>query len=79
VCSTLLAADTALKAADVALVALHLARGIDGKGYFVFTGPQDAVEASLEAGELAVTPDRRAGSELIARPHPDVDWALGRL
>jgi microcompartment protein CcmL/EutN len=77
--ATLLAADAALKTADVSLVALHLCRGIDGKGYVVFTGSQDAVEASLEAGDEVVEPDHRAGRELIARPHPDVHWALGRL
>lgn len=79
VASTLLAADRALKATDVTLVALHLARGIDGKGYFAFVGSQDAVEASLEAGDEAVDPAHRAGRELIARPHPDLDWALTRL
>jgi microcompartment protein CcmL/EutN len=78
-CATLLAADASLKAADVALVALHLARGIDGKGYVVFTGSQDMVEAALDAGDAAVLPERRAGRELIARPHPDVDDALRRL
>jgi microcompartment protein CcmL/EutN len=77
--ATLSSADAALKAAEVELVALHLCRGIDGKGYVVFTGTQDSVEASLEAGDDAVRPEHRAGRELIARPHPDVHWALGRL
>lgn len=79
VAATLRAADAALKAADTRLVALHLARGIGGKGYLAFTGEQDAVEASLEAGDLAVDPAQRVGYELIPRPHPDVDWVLGRL
>jgi len=79
VAATLLACEKALKAADVTLVALHLARGIGGKGYFVFTGSQDSVEASLEAGDGAVAAELRAGREIIAHPHPDVDWALTRL
>lgn len=79
VAATLHATDAALKAAEVGLVALHLARGIDGKGYVVFTGTQDAVEAALDAGDDAVAPEHRAGRELIARPHPDVDWVLSRL
>jgi microcompartment protein CcmL/EutN len=79
VAATLLAADRSLKTADVSLVALHLARGIDGKGYLAFTGSQDAVEAALESGEEIVAPERRAGRELIARPHPDVSIAIARL
>jgi microcompartment protein CcmL/EutN len=77
--STLIGADKALKAAEVELVALHLAKGIGGKGYFVFTGEQDSVEASLEAAEQAVADDLLVGRELIPRPHPDMDWVLGRL
>lgn len=79
VAATLRAADAALKEAGTRLVALHLARGIDGKGYIALTGTQDAVEASLDAGDAAVEGQHRAGRELIARPHPDVDWVLTRL
>ena len=78
-CATLLAADAALKCADVRPLALHLCRGIGGKGYFVFEGHQDAVEAALEAGDSVVEPTLRVGNELIARPHPDFDWSLQRL
>ena len=79
VAATLLAADAALKAAQTTLVALHLARGIGGKGYFVLAGSQDSVEASLDAGDAIVEPRLRVGRELIARPHADTLWALGRL
>jgi microcompartment protein CcmL/EutN len=79
VAATLLCADAALKAAEVKLVALHLARGIGGKGYVVFTGAQESVEAALDAGDDAVAPEHRAGRELVARPHPDVLFALSRL
>ncbi|MCA9537559.1 MAG: protein kinase [Myxococcales bacterium] len=79
VAATVLGADAALKAAAVSLVAIHLARGIGGRGYVVFTGSQDSVEAALEAGEGAVELEQRFARELIARPHPDMDWALGRL
>ncbi|MDH5493755.1 MAG: BMC domain-containing protein [Myxococcales bacterium] len=77
--ATILAADAALKEAEVQLAALHLCRGIGGKGYLAFTGTQDAVEAALEAGDEAVEPRLREGRERIARPHPDVDWVLARL
>ncbi|MCS6799048.1 MAG: BMC domain-containing protein [Myxococcota bacterium] len=76
VAATLHAADAALKAADVALVGLGLARGIGGKGWLALEGTQDAVEAALEAGDDAVAPERRAGRELIARPHPELVHAL---
>ena len=79
VSATILAADCALKAAHVELAALHWARGIDGKGYLVITGEQDAVEAALDAGFEAVPPNMRVGRELVARPHPDLDWVLSRL
>lgn len=78
-CGTLLSADAALKCADVNPLALHLCKGIGGKGYFVFEGTQDAVEAALEAGESIVRPELRVGAEMIARPHPDFDWSLSRL
>lgn len=79
VAATLRAADASLKAARTVLVALHLARGIGGKGYFALAGSQDAVEAALDAGDAAVRPDVRAGRELIARPHPETGFAVSRL
>jgi len=79
VAATLRAADAALKEAETRLVALHLARGIGGKGYVVLQGEQHDVEASLDAGEGAVDHAHRVGRELIARPHPDLDWVLSRI
>jgi microcompartment protein CcmL/EutN len=79
VAATLAAADAALKAAHTSLVALHLARGIGGKGYFALAGSQDSVEAAIEAGDSAVVPEARAGREIIPRPHPDTAFALQRL
>lgn len=79
VAATLRAADAALKEAETELAALHLARGIGGKGYVVLSGEQHAVEASLDAGDGAVEAQHRVGRELIARPHPDLDWVLGRV
>jgi len=79
VCATLGAADAALKEAEVTLMAMHLARGIGGRGYLVFCGSQDAVEASLEAGERSAPPEARVGHELLARPDASLDWVLERL
>jgi microcompartment protein CcmL/EutN len=54
------AADAAVKAADVALSALRMADGIDGKAYFIVEGIIGDVEAAVEAGET------RAADELVA-------------
>ena len=70
VSAALLAADAAVKAAEVALCTLHLADGIGGKGYFVVGGEQGDVEAALEAG-AAIAAAAVLGRELIARPHAD--------
>jgi microcompartment protein CcmL/EutN len=69
VASALLAADAALKAADVWLTTLHLARGIGGKGYFTLAGDLDGVQAALEAAAAAISPPLLLTTECIARPH----------
>ncbi|MGI5865148.1 MAG: BMC domain-containing protein [Myxococcales bacterium] len=71
VSAALLAADTALKAAEVALLKMHLARGIGGKGYFVLTGSLDMVEAAVSSAAAIIAPELLVNTELIARPHPD--------
>jgi len=69
VASALLAADAALKAADVWLTTLHLAKGIGGKGYFTLAGALHMVEAALEAAGAAIAPPLLLTTECIARPH----------
>ncbi|MBK7863210.1 MAG: BMC domain-containing protein [Archangiaceae bacterium] len=70
--ATLLAADTALKAAQVNLTFLQLAKGIGGKGWFTLAGAQADVEAALEAAAAAVEPRLLVATELISRPHRDL-------
>jgi len=72
VAAALLAADTALKAAEVRLTRMQLARGIGGKGFFVMTGELDMVEAAVAAAAAALEPTLLLTTELIARPHPDL-------
>ena len=65
-----IAADQAVKAADVQLMEIRLARGIGGKGYFTVTGALEEVEAALAAGET----EPRARGLLVNRiliPNPD--------
>ncbi|NUM55417.1 MAG: BMC domain-containing protein [Candidatus Hydrogenedentes bacterium] len=71
------AADAACKAAPVALLQLHLANHIGGKGYTTFTGSVADVEASVAAGALV------AGARLVERvvipnPYPELNAYLTR-
>ena len=75
-CSTVLAADAAAKAADVTLIDLRLAVGIGGKAYFTMTGELDAIEASVEAARNAISNDRIIATEIIAAPHDDLKKRL---
>ena len=52
--SMIIAADAALKAADVQALELRLGSGVGGKAYFTFTGDVAAVEAGIEAGKALV-------------------------
>lgn len=72
VAAALLAADAAVKAADVELIRLHLARGIGGKGYFTLTGSLDSVEAAVSAAAALLAPELLVNTEIIARPHADL-------
>ena len=73
VASCIVAADIAAKKADVTLTEIRLAMGLGGKAYFVMTGEQHSVEASLEAATEYVRGEGLlAGSEIIRSPHEDV-------
>lgn len=72
VASTVHMADVALKATEVAVMKMHLAIGIGGKGYFNLAGELGDVEAALDAVKAAARDDQVVGVELIARPHPEV-------
>ncbi len=66
--ATVRAADAALKAAEVTLVDLHLARGIGGKGYLVVSGVLADVEAAISAGADEAGASWLVGREVIANP-----------
>jgi len=76
VASALLAADTALKSAQVVLIQLQLAKGIGGKGWFTVAGAQHDVEAALERAAAAISPSLLVTTELIQRPHVDLRGAV---
>jgi microcompartment protein CcmL/EutN len=78
IAATVRATDAALKAAEVRLVDLHLARGIGGKGYVVLTGPLSDVEAAVDAGVEAAGASWLLGREVIANPDEAVGRSVGR-
>jgi microcompartment protein CcmL/EutN len=72
IASAILAADTAVKRAQVKLTHLHLAKGIGGKGWFTVSGVQHDVEAAVEGAAAAVEPPLLVATEIIQRPHQDL-------
>ncbi|MBI1944132.1 MAG: BMC domain-containing protein [Deltaproteobacteria bacterium] len=72
VAAAVLAADAALKAVDVAVLRMHLAVGVGGKGWFTLAGALADVEAALGAVKAAAREDRVVAIELIAQPHGEI-------
>lgn len=70
--STVRGADAACKAAEVQIFDLRLCDGLGGKGFCVFFGTQDMVQAALATIEHLLSPGLLFGLALIARP--DVDF-----
>jgi len=67
------AGDQAVKAAQVDLLEIRLARALGGKAYVLFTGEVSAVRAALDAGSLAARKNGLIlGQTLIPAPHPDL-------
>jgi len=71
VASTVLAADTACKAADIELIEIRLATGLGGKAYVTFTGEQHMVEAAIQAGVNVLDGAQLFRKEMIEAPHKD--------
>lgn len=70
--ATIVGADGACKAAEVTIAELRLCDGLGGKGFAIFFGDQDMVEAALLAAEQLLSPGLFLGRELIPRPHKDM-------
>lgn len=71
VAAGVLAADTAVKGAEVKLVDLRLSIGIGGKSYVVLTGALEAVKSGVAAGaDLVGQRGLLAGKSVIAHPFP---------
>jgi microcompartment protein CcmL/EutN len=71
--SAILAADAAVKAGDVDLIEVRIARGMGGKCFVALTGEVADVKAATEAGaKLAAEGGVLINTEVIANPHPDL-------
>lgn len=75
--AALVAADRAVKAAEVTLVEIRLGRGLGGKAFIVLTGDVAACRAAVEAAQsLEETQGLLAESVVIPSPHEDLIKAL---
>ena len=75
--SSISAADTAVKAADVELIEVRLGRGMGGKSFVIVTGEVAAVEAAVQAAEGSEqTRGLISSSVVIPSPHMDIIRAL---
>lgn len=73
VSSSILAADTAVKASNVDILELRTARGIGGKGIVYLTGEIADVTAAVEAGsKYAKDEGVFVGNSVIGSPHKEL-------
>lgn len=71
--SAILAADAAVKSANVSLIEVRVARGMAGKCFVTMTGEVADVKAAVEAGaKIAAKDGVLIGTEVIANPHPEL-------
>ena len=75
--SAVVAADIAVKAAQIELIEVRLGRGMGGKSFVMFTGDVAAAEAAMRAAEAAeATKGLISSSVVIPAPHMDMVRAL---
>jgi microcompartment protein CcmL/EutN len=76
-CSAIIAADEAVKAAEVTLIEIRLGRGLGGKSFVTMTGDVAAVKASIAAAKgIKEVQGLMSDSVVIPSPHPDIAKAL---
>lgn len=69
--STIIAADTAVKAAEIDLIELRLGLAIGGKAFVTLTGDVGAVKAAVEAGSASASEKGLLAHQVvIPSPHP---------
>jgi microcompartment protein CcmL/EutN len=70
------AADKGVKGAQVNLMEIRLADGLNGKGLVLFTGLVADVEAALELADQTLLPGQKVRQVVIAQLHPDIATVL---
>lgn len=70
VTGAIIAADAAVKAADISLIEIRLGTGIGGKSFVTLTGDVGAVTESVGAGAKAVEQNGTLIEQVVI-PHPD--------
>jgi microcompartment protein CcmL/EutN len=76
-CSAVVAADCAVKAARVRLIEIRLGRGLGGKSFITLTGEVSAVKAAVKAAaDVEEVKGLIAESVVIPSPHPDIVKAV---
>lgn len=77
VASSIVSADTAVKAARVDLIELRLANGLGGKSFYTLTGHIAEVEAAIESGIKNLKESGTlVAKEIIPAPHADLNFKL---
>jgi microcompartment protein CcmL/EutN len=66
------AADKGVKGAQVTLLEIRLADGLDGKGIVLFTGSVSDVEAALEIADAAMQEGQKVRHVVIPQLHVDI-------
>lgn len=75
--SAIVAADAAVKAADITLIEVRLGRGLGGKSFITLTGDVAAVRSAVSAGEICEDANGLINdSVVIPSPHADLIKAI---
>ena len=70
--------DHVLKLVPTAVVDLHLAAGIAGRGYFAVEAPLHDLQFARDELAMRIPAGRQLGLDIIARPHPEMLVAFGQ-
>jgi microcompartment protein CcmL/EutN len=71
--SSIVVADAAVKAANIQLIEVRLARGLGGKAFVILTGEVSSVKTAVKAAEAAMKDyGVITSTSVIASPHKDI-------